>query len=1265
MGSVYKEISRLETAKQDIETAIEYCGVNVPDSELISTYANYIRQIPSAVFSQLNADLVGGTDMFISSIKQTNGIIEATAGGLVSASYSGLVPKIGTTAADTIATPADEWVLTSTKGAQPTWRKLPANAFKNDDNNTTYILSGTLNGNAYDVTLTPSNGNATGAKVPAMGAASSSAAGTAGLVPAPAKNKHTSFLRGDGTWAVPANDTYSVMTGATASAAGTSGLVPQPAKGDQGKFLSGAGTWTALPSLSITDSESGNAVTDVEVSGHGITLKRGTTFSVHGHKHSSDDITDLTRYVKATTASAIATTDSLNTALGKLELKADTAYSLVKGAYDGDGTIENLAEILKVLEGISDTDTIQAIVGKYLPLAGGMMTGNITFDANRLIRWHQSDSYSISCPNTSTGAYILIKGFEGTTINKRLSVYKTATSAPNGSYNLYTDGSLYAASAVFGAVNLGSGDLAFKGSDPGDIAWYDANNNEKGRIYYNSGVLSLRHDAGTTYPLLHGGNAYISNGVITINGVSITPLTSKPSYAWSEISYKPTLPFISNKLHSASSSGTYYYKLGTLPTSSSSTGDSFIIRGTVGSYGSAGKSHIDVSVGRRDGITFKGFIHDMRSSVWNLGVNNAGEIILIISSQYAAWSLELHSLQGTIDYTGEPYTPADTNITYITNSSNVAKFTNAGNAVMSDGLGGYASQLGTKNTSDTWVPVLTRVNGVSVMQYREIPAAYNNAPSTLSVNYANSAEYATSAGTATNATLLNNVGMFDGWDGIPCFVGGVMEAGRYIDFKYTKDAHTSGKDYSTRLECYGNNGNRLKLPTTAGTLARIEDLPTVNNATVTIKQNGTSLGSFTLNQVGSTEFNLTDTTYTSLKNPNSISFTNTAGTAVSYDGSSALDLTAGVNYATSASVWSSSAVSTDLNTVENKHGWVNGSGSAGNLPSSSSAGTVVSFSNSSSKLQFFGGYKTTHDLYYRKWYNSSWESWRTILDSSNWTSFISIPSVGNGTVTINQGGTSKGSFTLNQSTAATINLNDTNYYPKAFSWTNGTTSGPTGSLTGVGMSAVSFGAIPSASTIASGIVTTGSQVFAGQKTFNEGIRVGSTTAQQSTDATKIYFGDGSYVWIGEASEDDSMTLHCGSADKINFQVGTNVEAYVSSSGVYSVDGFFETSDERLKNILKPVKINLDDLSKLRKIYYTWKDIKSGDKLQIGMVAQEVQKLYPELVGIDSNTGFLSLAYDKLSVVALEAIDVIYGLMKNLKQENLELKIRLEKLEKMR
>lgn len=76
-----------------------------------------------------------------------------------------------------------------------------------------------------------------------MGAASASAAGKAGLVPAPAAGAQAKYLRGDGTWQTPPNTTYSNMSGATSSAAGSAGLVPAPDAGKQASFLRGDGTW--------------------------------------------------------------------------------------------------------------------------------------------------------------------------------------------------------------------------------------------------------------------------------------------------------------------------------------------------------------------------------------------------------------------------------------------------------------------------------------------------------------------------------------------------------------------------------------------------------------------------------------------------------------------------------------------------------------------------------------------------------------------------------------------------------------------------------------------------------------------------------------------------------------------------------------------------------------------------------------------------------------------------------------------------------------
>lgn len=76
-----------------------------------------------------------------------------------------------------------------------------------------------------------------------MGAASASASGKAGLVPAPAAGAQAKYLRGDGTWQTPPNTTYSNMGGATSSAAGSAGLVPAPTAGKQASFLRGDGTW--------------------------------------------------------------------------------------------------------------------------------------------------------------------------------------------------------------------------------------------------------------------------------------------------------------------------------------------------------------------------------------------------------------------------------------------------------------------------------------------------------------------------------------------------------------------------------------------------------------------------------------------------------------------------------------------------------------------------------------------------------------------------------------------------------------------------------------------------------------------------------------------------------------------------------------------------------------------------------------------------------------------------------------------------------------
>lgn len=104
---------------------------------------------------------------------------------------------------------------------------------------------------------------------------------------------------------------------------------------------------------------------------------------------------------------------------------------------------------------------------------------------------------------------------------------------------------------------------------------------------------------------------------------------------------------------------------------------------------------------------------------------------------------------------------------------------------------------------------------------------------------------------------------------------------------------------------------------------------------------------------------------------------------------------------------------------------------------------------------------------------------------------------------------------------------NTNYYPTTFTWTNGTTAGPTGSLTGSGMSTVSFGAIPSASATQSGVVTTGDQTFGGIKTIDT---INVTNINEATP------GEG--FWIGYNTEG---VIHIGKDGDYDF--GTSGGTY--------------------------------------------------------------------------------------------------------------------------
>jgi len=111
---------------------------------------------------------------------------------------------------------------------------------------------------------------------------------------------------------------------------------------------------------------------------------------------------------------------------------------------------------------------------------------------------------------------------------------------------------------------------------------------------------------------------------------------------------------------------------------------------------------------------------------------------------------------------------------------------------------------------------------------------------------------------------------------------------------------------------------------------------------------------------------------------------------------------------------------------------------------------------------------------------------------------------------------------------------------------------------------------------------------------------------------------------------------------------------ISSSGDIVADGdviAYNSSDERLKDNIEVIKGSLDKIGEIRGVEFDWNEKSPGWAQErghdIGVVAQEVQKILPEIVTKRKN-GYLGVDYKRIVPLLIESI-------KELKQEVEDLK----------
>ncbi|KPA13942.1 conserved hypothetical protein, secreted [Candidatus Magnetomorum sp. HK-1] len=108
------------------------------------------------------------------------------------------------------------------------------------------------------------------------------------------------------------------------------------------------------------------------------------------------------------------------------------------------------------------------------------------------------------------------------------------------------------------------------------------------------------------------------------------------------------------------------------------------------------------------------------------------------------------------------------------------------------------------------------------------------------------------------------------------------------------------------------------------------------------------------------------------------------------------------------------------------------------------------------------------------------------------------------------------------------------------------------------------------------------------------------------------------------------------------------------SGEFTASNFNQPSDERLKNDIHTINNALKKLEKINGIMYQWQNETKPEGVQFGVIAQELQEIFPELVKED-DSGYLSVNYIGLIPVLIEAVKEQQVNLKSINQEIEKLK----------
>ena len=134
------------------------------------------------------------------------------------------------------------------------------------------------------------------------------------------------------------------------------------------------------------------------------------------------------------------------------------------------------------------------------------------------------------------------------------------------------------------------------------------------------------------------------------------------------------------------------------------------------------------------------------------------------------------------------------------------------------------------------------------------------------------------------------------------------------------------------------------------------------------------------------------------------------------------------------------------------------------------------------------------------------------------------------------------------------------------------------------------------------------------------------------------------------------------AEGLRIRVDTNnggsEKIRITPTGIQALVPISQPSDVRTKTKMRQLDGSLDKLACIRGIAFEWSDAPTRTEpgqSNIGVIAQEVEAVFPELVSVYGDEGYKAVNYTGLTAALIEAA-------KELKAENERLRQRIEALE---